>query len=64
MTQEDFKRLIEAPTQQADDVVFAKYAVSRTARLVLQHPELAKEWYDNLTKVVSDKKKITFSNLM
>lgn len=35
MTQEDFKRLIEVPIQQADDVVFAKYAVSRTARLVL-----------------------------
>ena len=64
MTQEDFKRLIEVPIQQADDVVFAKYAVSRTARLVLQHPELAKEWYDNLPKVVSDKMNITFSNLM
>ena len=57
MTQEQFKRLIEAPYNY-EDRTFAKYAVARTVRLVLENIDLAKEWYDNIPKTVMDSEKI------
>lgn len=57
MTQEQFKRLIEAPYNY-EDRTFAKYCVARTVRLVLENIDLAKEWYDNLPKAVMDNEKI------
>lgn len=57
MTQENFKSLIEAPYIY-EDRTFAKYAVARTVRLVLENIDLAKEWYDNLPKAVMDNEKI------
>lgn len=63
MTQEEFKRLVEAPINQADDKGFAKYAVARTMRLTLEHIELAREWYDALPKAMQDKEKISVSKI-
>lgn len=57
MTQEKFKSLIEVPYNY-EDRTFAKYAVARTVRLVLENIDLAKEWYNNLPKAVMDNEKI------
>lgn len=64
MTQEEFKRLIEAPINQCDDKIFARYAIARTMRLTLEHIELAKKWYDNLSKATMDNQKPVISKLV
>lgn len=64
MTQQDFKRLIEAPINQCDDKRFARYAIARTIRLTLENIELAKEWYNNLPKATMDNQKPVISKLV
>lgn len=69
MTQEKFKDLIEAPAKSADvsayfgnaKQVFLRALIGRTVRIVLQYPELAQEYLDNLPKVVNDSKQPTIS---
>ena len=64
MTKEKFKRLIEAPINQSDDKMFARYAIARTMRLTLEHIELAKEYYEELPKATMDSEKPTISKLV
>ena len=57
MTKEEFKDLIEAPTQKTNEFwqrMNIKFAIARTLRLALQYPELAKEYLDSLPKAVNE----------
>ena len=62
MTQEKFKDLIEAPAKSADvsayfgnaRQVFLRALIGSTVRIVLQYPELAQEYLDNLPKAVNE----------
>lgn len=62
MTDEKFKDLIQAPFKHTSDKVFARFAVHRTLRIVLQYPELAKRYFDTLPKAVQESKMPTSSN--
>lgn len=57
MTLERFKALIEAPAINEKDrlkSIFLKGAIGRTVRITLQYPEIAKEYYESLPRVVNE----------
>lgn len=69
MNKHKFKELIEAPANYSEfpvcDVsstrsysgaknVFIRALIGRTVRIVLQYPELAQEYLDNLPKIVNE----------
>lgn len=59
MDKNKFKDLIEAPALYGNEKQISlqshiKGIIHRTLRLTLQYPELTKEYYDNLPKVVNE----------
>lgn len=59
---EDFKRLIEAPILSAEDKMYCRFLIARTMRITLSNIELAKEYYEQLTKATMDSNKIVLSD--
>ena len=57
MTVERFKELIEAPAINEKDRlkrIYLRGAIGRTVRITLQYPEIAKEYYESLPRVVNE----------
>ena len=56
VTIEDFTRMVETPLkwQDSKNKVFVKAIITRTVRLALTYPNLAREYFDSIPKATMD----------